>query len=278
MIGNKIFVIDIGTAYYKMGHSLQECSIYGETPRGILKNREIHDHDGYIDVIQKNIQNDFIIINLSANARVLADVFERKLATGMLFVDDRVMDLYATGRTNGIVVNVSANGVECAAVYDSLVIESVRTGFEDDIDRMIGKECMTDILIFKEGLDYMGKGSAVEESVKERIVQDVCVTMNGLMERVKPDMRSVLLANVVLCGGYARSSTFVEKISDVLGECWKGIKVCKEYDVFSTYIGCDILSRLEGLNYFIGVADYNEYGPNVIDRFSIEWRKCSYTQ
>lgn len=273
MIKNNIFIIDIGTSFYKMGYSLRDCSIFGKTPDHTLIDKEINNYETYLNLIEKNLGTEYLIINLGANRRVLSNLFEKRLVQGILFVDDRVMDLYAAGKNNGIVVNVSGSGVECAAVCDSLVIESIRIYSGQEIDSWIVNEDK-DKFVFKETFNYLEKSNdELEEKVKKRVVYDVTKAVNDLVDKIKPEMKNSLLANVVLCGGYSKPLSFTDKIYDVLSKEHKNIKVTKELDVFSTYTGCDILSRLEDLDYFIGMKDYEEYGANVLDKFNIEWRK-----
>ncbi|ELQ74963.1 Actin [Trachipleistophora hominis] len=273
MIKNDIFIIDIGTSFYKMGHSLRDCSIFGKTPDDTLVDKEINDYETYLNLIESNLGTEYLIINLGANRRVLSNLFEKRLVQGIMFVDDRVMDLYAAGKNNGIIINVSGSGVECAAICDSLVVESVKIYDGKEIDAWILKDG-EDKFVFKETFNYLEESkNTLEEKVKQKVLNDIEKAMNDLINKIKPEMKNSLLANIVLCGGYAKPPSLTEKIYDVLSKEHKNIKVTKELDIFSTYTGCDILSRLDDLDYFIGMKDYEEYGANVLDKFNIEWRK-----
>ncbi|KRH92456.1 actin, partial [Pseudoloma neurophilia] len=174
----KIFLVDIGSEFYKLGFAREDCSILEKTPSGIFDDQKrLIDSEKYAKIIvehlntlvvpndnQQNIQNQIVdqpvnqlqnhqmYINLviahNNNCHILNHLFHAcKYLKGVLFVNPAVMDCYATGRTTGLVINLSSNWLHGAIIIESKVIYEDSIRIRTDQNNVIENECSEKIQV-----------------------------------------------------------------------------------------------------------------------------------
>lgn len=246
-----IFIVDLGYEYYKMGFSTKDCSIFDKTPVGIFdKDKRIQNIEKYCNLIADKLKYQIkdsgqtkkhsfnIIIAVNNDAELLSGIFKSTdLIKGILMVHPRVMDLYATGRKTGMVMNVTKDHIDCAVIADSRISQefSKKINEEELIEKM--KECF-----------------------------------DNMYKDIKQDLKSAMLNNVVICGGIVDSNIIIQINEHIVEKAHLHTpKIIADHTFFSTYTGMDILSLNPEL--FILRKEWEEYDDRCVDKFGIEWYK-----
>lgn len=250
----KIFIVDIGTEYFKMGFASLDCSVLEKTPEGIFdESKKVVKKFEFAQIIANHLnkalgdveltkgQSLFLIVAVKNDPLLLTEIFKSSnIIKGILFVHPRVMDAYATGRTSGIVLNLSSKYLDSAVITDSKIID-----------------------------EY---SEQIQNISNESILDRLKVVFDKMFNNTKQEMKPSLLANVVLCGGRV-TSEMVFKMQEYLATKSQSQtpKIILDHTIFSTYTGMDILAmKPDG---FISRREWEEFGNKTLDKFGIEWYK-----
>lgn len=248
------FLVDIGSIYYKMGFSGFDCTILEKTPPEIFdSNRNIKNLENYCNLIisklnyeiNQNIEfknKEFDLIIASRNDKNLLNCLFKStnLIKKILFANPNVMDLYSTGKTTGIIFNISDNYLDSAIIQDSKII------YEN----------------FKN----------IKNS--DSVIQILKSEFNQLFTKIENESKTSILGNVILCGGKVNSHEYSEFETFISSKSKNFVpKLIIDHSIFSTYTGLDILCIGDTNEGFITRRNWEEYGDKCIDKYGIEWYK-----
>lgn len=295
-LDTKIFMVDIGSEYYKMGFSREDCSIFEKTPEGIYdRERNLICRKGFAQIVFKHLKRQlgdknvvnieqcqiFLLVAHDNDALLLSELFKSSSQIkGILFCNPDVMDVYATGRTTGISMNLSSYYLKTVIITDSKVLHEKIVILPSRIIQNRSEKS-------SEQLEYQRNGNITPETCTqtkntnnfddrqtrnedEELGEILKKEFDYLYNQSLQDLKSTLLMNVILCGG-SITHHMVTILNDHLLKKSQNVKIILDHTIFSTYTGMDIISS--NIKGFILRREWEEFGEKSMDKYGIEWYK-----
>ncbi|KAF7679673.1 actin [Astathelohania contejeani] len=147
-------IADIGTETLKIGYSGSESpSIYRTTPclfnnyTSPVVNSIVQDIPGYFHLLQKylpSFESQLLIAEhtlqpSSTRREMLGPLFESRLCNSVLFVKSAVLDLFAYGKSTGVVVALSGGSTTVVTIVEGMITHQQMVGVGGfELTRMVG--------------------------------------------------------------------------------------------------------------------------------------------